>query len=94
MLAKYRIWKHLLVVPLIALAYFFLRNDPAAPASNITDLKTGIGLVALIFIVYLAEELYWIFKRQGRPCSNCGKITQVKSFTLHTNCPACGLPGK
>jgi hypothetical protein len=52
----------------------------------------GMGVIIAGFVAYIAEELYWISKRQGRPCGQCGRKIPIKSFTVLSNCPHCGLP--
>ena len=87
MWAKYRKWKHRLVIPLAVLAGSFLQG-----ASELSAMWfVGIGIAAFLGIAYLAEEMVWMTQGQGRPCDQCGRKTQMRSFRVHTACPHCGL---
>jgi len=85
--SSYRKWKHLLGLPLIALSTLFMKGEPEfSPKWYL-----GLGIALVLGAAYLLEEIYWMAKRQGRPCGQCGKKIQMKSFSVHANCPHCGL---
>jgi len=50
----------------------------------------GIGIALLLGTAYVAEEIVWIARRQGRPCASCGQKIRLKPFSLRINCPYCG----
>jgi formamidopyrimidine-DNA glycosylase len=52
----------------------------------------GLGVALVLGAAYLAEEIVWMFRRQGRPCRHCGQKVRMKSFSVLTTCPHCGKP--
>ncbi|MEI6536824.1 MAG: hypothetical protein WCN98_15865 [Verrucomicrobiaceae bacterium] len=86
MWTQYRKWKHVLFWPAAILAWVFLHDHELSPLWY-----AGLAIALSLGIAYLVEEIYWMTKRQGRPCCHCGQNVQMKSFTLQTNCPHCGL---
>ena len=78
MWAKYRKWKHGLFAPLAALAGSFLQGG-----SELSPMWcVGISIAAFLGIAYLAEEVVWITKGQGRPCGRCGRKIPLRSFRV------------
>jgi hypothetical protein len=85
---QYRLWKHALILPLAAVAWGWLREEPELGPKW----KTGVIIALCLGVAYLAEEIFWMTKRQGRPCGHCGQQVRMKSFRMQTNCPHCGQP--
>ena len=52
----------------------------------------GLGIAVTLGVAYLAEEIVWMYKREGRPCGHCGQNVQMKSFRVLTTCPHCDQP--
>ena len=52
--------------------------------------KAGIIVLLCLGVAYLAEEVVWMAKRQGRPCGHCGQKVQMKAFRVMTTCAHCG----
>ncbi len=50
----------------------------------------GMGIAIVMGIAYVAEELLWMVRNQGRPCTQCGQLLHVKPFRLHLRCSDCG----
>jgi hypothetical protein len=88
MWTQYRIIKHLLGLPILLLAGIALKAAPETSPLWFVGLAIALGG----FAVYIAEELYWISIRQGRPCGQCGKKIPMKSFSIHATCPHCAMP--
>ena len=87
---QYRRWKHALAIPLVILAGSFMRGEP-----EMSPLWcAGLSIAAFLGLAYLAEEIVWMTKRQGRPCGHCGLKFQMQSFRLRTTCPHCGQPAE
>ena len=86
MWARYRLWKHALVFPLVILTLLLMRGEPeASPRWYI-----GMGVAALLGIVYLVEEIVWIAQHRGRPCAECGQRIHLRPFSVRIRCPHCG----
>lgn len=83
---SYRRWKNGLVVALLIAAGLLIR----AGAEGSTRWTAGVALVVLLGVAYLAEEIVWMAKRQGRPCGYCGGKVQLQAFRVFGNCPHCG----
>ena len=86
MWANYRKWRHVLFIPLVTLAGIFMKGEPELSAKW----YTGLGTAIFLGLAYLAEEIVWMIKRQGRPCCHCGQRIQMRSFRVQINCPHCG----
>lgn len=52
--------------------------------------RVGVGMGAALLLAYVAEEIVWMARNQGRPCPKCGCLLGVKPFRLHLRCPDCG----
>ena len=50
----------------------------------------GVVLAVAMGLAYVIEEIVWNLKSGGRPCSNCGEKSQLKSFSIQNTCPHCG----
>jgi hypothetical protein len=50
----------------------------------------GMGIAIVMIVAYLAEEIVWMVRNQGRPCAKCGKLLHVRAFRLHSRCSECG----
>lgn len=83
---RYRRWKPPVVIPILILAAWLMRGEPRDEMSYMI----GMALVASFGVWYLAEELYWIIRNQGRPCERCGQKLKLKPFSLWVRCGACG----
>ena len=83
---RYRRWKPTVVFPILILAAWLMRGQPREDTSYLI----GMGLLVVLGAWYLAEELYWIFRNQGRPCEHCGQKLRLKPFSLWVRCGACG----
>jgi hypothetical protein len=88
MWTQYRRWKHALIFPLAALAWLLMNGEPEFSLRW----SVGLGLAVTLGVAYLAEEMVWIAKRQGRPCGHCGRKIPLESFRVLTTCPHCGQP--
>jgi hypothetical protein len=88
MWTKYRGWKHLLVFPLVVIALMLLGRSPGASAAG----YVGLGIVALLGLAHLAEEVVWTTWKGGRPCPSCGQRLRLKPFRVQLSCPHCGKP--
>jgi DNA-directed RNA polymerase subunit RPC12/RpoP len=86
MWTHYHKWKSALAVPIIVIGYLLIGREPDASPQG----KAGIILVGLMVLAYLAEEIVWIAKHQGRPCANCSQKIRVKPFVPRILCPHCG----
>lgn len=86
MWTRYRRWKSWIVMALMILAYSLIQLAPEGSAGW----KAGIIIVLCLGVAYLAEEVVWMAKRQGRPCGHCGQKVQLKPFRVLTTCPHCG----
>ena len=71
---------------LLALAAFTLMFGQPHPTLR----WVGIGIAAALVLGYVAEEIIWMARNQGRPCSECGCLLRVQPFRLHLRCPDCG----
>lgn len=80
-----RKWKSGIAIALMVIAYVLLESGPEGSARWKAGSLIGLGLG----IAYVAEEIFWIAKRQGRPCSHCGEKVRLKAFRLTANCPHC-----
>lgn len=88
MWTKYRIWKHILGFPLLLLGWFLMKTSPEVSPQWFI----GLGLALCLIIAYVAEEIVWMAKRQGRPCGQCGEKVRMKSFRVAAQCPHCRQP--
>ena len=88
MWTQYREWKHGLVLPLVILALLLMRGAPELSPVWFFGLSIAAGLG----VAYVAEEIVWMSKRQGRPCGCCDGKVQMKSFRVLTTCPHCAQP--
>lgn len=88
MWTHYRIWKHLLGLPLVILALLLMKAAPEFSPQWIA----GLVIALLLAGAYVADEIAWMIKRKGRPCGHCGQSVRMKSFTVLTTCPHCGQP--
>ncbi|WP_395717595.1 hypothetical protein [Prosthecobacter sp.] len=79
-------WKHALVWPALILAGVFLHDRELSPVWF-----AGLGIALFLALAYLAREMVWMTRRQGRPCGHCGQNVPMKSFHVQANCPHCGL---
>ncbi|MFN0080139.1 MAG: hypothetical protein ACKVY0_27050 [Prosthecobacter sp.] len=86
----YRLWKHLLGFPLVLLALLLMKTAPELSPKWVA----GLVMALLLAVAYVAEEIYWMTQRKGRPCGHCGKMVPMKSFTVVATCPHCGQPLK
>ena len=82
----YRTWKRALVLPLVILALLLMRGEP----NDSARWKVGIGMVMLLGIAYIAEEIVGIAQNRGRPCAKCGQRFRLRPFSLRVRCPHCG----
>jgi hypothetical protein len=83
---RYRKWKPTLGLLLTAAALLLMTGQPDAS----TRWYFGIGIATVLILAYVAEEIVWMARNQGRPCSKCGRALRVKPFRLHLRCPHCG----
>jgi hypothetical protein len=83
---RYRKLKHFCVPALLALGLWLMRGEPEETSRWIA----GIWLSASLVAAYVAEELWWMAKRTGRPCPKCGRKLELKAFQLASRCPSCG----
>mgnify|MGYP007046929222 CR=1 FL=1 len=81
MWTKYRKWRHLLGVPLLALSYFLLKTYPEISP----PWCVGLAIGSLFGGAYVVEELVWTVRGRGRPCGHCGQRIQLKSFSVSTD---------
>jgi len=88
MCTKYRTWRYSVILPLVGVAWLWVREEPELSPKW----KAGVSIALCLGVAYLAEEIFWMTKGQERPCGHCGKKLRLKSFRVHTNCPHCGLP--
>ncbi|MBL9127456.1 MAG: hypothetical protein JNL97_07415 [Verrucomicrobiales bacterium] len=88
MYERYRKLKHFGVPVILATGLWLMRGEPDASGRWLF----GICLTGLMTVAYVAEELWWMARGEGRPCSSCGKKSKVKSFRLEGRCPHCGNP--
>ena len=79
-------WKNALSVPFLAAASWLIREDPEESPRH----YVGFAIAALLAVAYLAEEVFWIARNQGRPCVACGHKIRLKPFRLSVHCPNCG----
>ena len=86
MWTRYRRWKHSLVLPLGILAYLLMIPGEHESARG----WAGIGIMALLVIAYVAEEIVLIVQNRGRPCAECGQRIHLRPFSLRIHCPHCG----
>lgn len=84
--ACYRCWK-IRVAPLLGLVAYVLLYDDFQPSLR---LYLGIAIGAGLGIAYIAEEIFWIVRNQGRPCANCGASVRLRPFRVKATCPRCG----
>lgn len=82
----YRRLKPVLGVALAFVALWLMRGQPDASARWLV----GIGIAAVLILAYVLEEVVWMARNQGRPCSKCGRALRVRPFRLHLRCPHCG----
>jgi hypothetical protein len=88
MWTRYRIWKHLLGTPLIVAALILMKGT-----AEFSPLWYGGMVIALCLgAAYVVEEIVWMSRRRGRPCGHCDQMVQMKSFSIVSTCPHCGLP--
>jgi len=83
---RYRKWKSNVSLVLCAVALMLMRGEPDASARSILGIVIGVGVI----LAYVIEEIVWIAKNQGRPCSKCGQALRFKPFRLKLRCPHCG----
>ena len=88
MWTQYRKWKHALILPLVVLAGRLMKGEPELSLQWFI----GLGIAVTLGVAYLAEEIVWMSKRQGRPCGHCGEKVQMKSFRVLATCPHCDQP--
>jgi hypothetical protein len=70
----------------VALMLMLMRGEADASARSILGTVIGIGVI----LAYVVEEVVWIARNQGRPCSKCGRSIRMKPFRLQQCCPNCG----
>ena len=85
MWARYRKWKHALVLPLFAVGWLSLKFSPDGSIPQ----KIGLACAVLFFGGYLVEEVVWIAQKRGRPCPACGQRLDLKPFRIYSRCPYC-----
>ncbi len=83
---RYRKLKPLTSTLLVCAAMLLMTGHPDASPRWIA----GIGIAAVLVLAYVIEEIVWMTRNQGRPCSKCGHSLRVKPFRLHLRCPHCG----
>jgi len=84
--SRYRQWKHLFVPVALFTAYAWLRFEPELSGKW----KAGLVLAGAMGVLYLAEELVWMARNQGRPCEQCGQKIRPKPFSIGIRCSHCG----
>lgn len=84
---RYRKWKSVVVFPLALAALLLMRGEPKETISW----NVGIGIAVVLGLIYLIEEIVWIARNQGRPCSGCGEKLRLKPFRVWARCPHCGV---
>jgi hypothetical protein len=85
MWARYRKWKHALVLPLFAVGWLSLKFSPDGSIQQ----KIGLACAVLFWGGYLVEEVVWIAQKRGRPCPACGQRLDLKPFRIYSRCPYC-----
>jgi hypothetical protein len=68
------------------LALWLMRGKPVKSALW----NAIIGIVVLLGVTYVAEEIVWIVQNRGRPCAQCGQRIHLRPFSLRIRCPHCG----
>ncbi len=86
MWSHYRKWKSSVGLLLCGIALALMRGEPDASLRWII----GIGICGIVILAYVAEEVVWIARNQGRPCSKCGCAIRMKPFRIQQCCPNCG----
>ncbi len=84
----YRLWKHVICLPLVLLALQLMKTAPELSPKW----YAGLVMALLLGVAYIVEEIFWMTQRKGRPCGHCGKMVPMKSFTVVATCPHCGQP--
>lgn len=85
MWTQYRKWKHVLFWPALVIAWLFLHDRELSLAWY-----AGLAIALALALAYLAEEIVWMTRREGRPCGHCGRKVTMESFRLQAKCPHCG----
>ena len=75
------------IAPFLGMAAFGLLYDDFQPSMR---WYLGMVIAAVLAVAYMAEEVFWIVRNQGRPCANCGASVHLKSFRVKATCPQCG----
>lgn len=88
MWSRYRRWKSWVTTMLVIGVYFTIQSAPEGSARW----KAGIVIGLCLGVAYLAEEVFWMVKRQGHPCGHCSQKVQLKAFRVKLTCPHCGQP--
>jgi hypothetical protein len=86
MWTQYRRWRRWCAGALMTLAYCLITLSSASSAG----VKAGVIIALCVAVAYLAEEVIWIARRQGRPCGHCGQKVPMKAFRVMATCPHCG----
>ncbi len=74
----YRLWKHLICLPVVILALLLMKTAPELSPKWVA----GLVMALLLAVAYVAEEIFRMTQRKGRPCGHCGRAVQMKSFTV------------
>jgi hypothetical protein len=61
------------------------RVKGAVLADDSARWNAGIGIAALLGVIYLTEEIVWIVQNRGRPCEKCGQRLQLRPFSLRNS---------
>lgn len=83
---RIRKWKHAAIPMLMAVASVLLTQ--AREGSTVWFV--GLGLVGIMGVAYLIEEVAWNIHEGGRPCAACGQPVRMRSFRVRNTCPGCG----
>jgi len=83
---RHRWWK-IVIAPFLGLAAFGLLYDDFQPSWR---WHLGHAIAAILGVAYVAEEVFWIVRNQGRPCAHCGQSVHLKPFRVKAACPHCG----
>ena len=86
MWARFRRWRHALVLPVSTALWVCLVLTPTDSALQYACVAVvGVGVVA-----YVAEEVVWRVWAGGRPCPSCNHSARARSFAVVVTCPNCG----
>ena len=83
---QFRYWKHAIVPGLITVGATLINIMPEQSFLGLI----GLGVLALVVLVYIVGEVVWNLQGKGRPCAACGKMVPMKSFRVRNICPGCG----